>query len=240
VVAEQAGGGELARIPRRATTKKALIHAFVAFHLFAVLAWSFTPEQGPGPLSKALCRRVEHYMLPTGLWQSWMMFAPNPAMYNVYLQAEVTFRDETHATWQFPRLETFGYFERYRKERYRRWASGRVWIQGLNGGANRAVGEAAAQYAARQVSQDPANPPARVELYYYYARIPPPSREQLARRVPSPPVWERKSVFACEFDEAGVPHSKGVNPDTRPAGTLPAQSQPGAAQGAAAPEGAGQ
>ena len=136
--------------------KKWLIHAFVLFHLAAAVVWAFTDSPPRTKLERAARGRFAFYMFPTGLWQAWDMFAPNPALANVYLETEVTFRDGSRTMWKVPRMEQLGYWERYRKERYRKWANERVASAG-EGPGGALLCNAAARFAARQVER-PDNP----------------------------------------------------------------------------------
>lgn len=174
--------------------RRTLIHAFVAFHLVAVAAWSFTSSGSKSPVDRAVRAAFGWYMFPTGLWQAWNMFAPNPGMSNVYLEAEVTLRDGTRATWKFPRMDELGYFERYRVERYRKWGNERVWA-----GANPdpVIAADAARFAARQVER-PDNPATKVELVRYRAQIPSPKRGGLIPHDQPVREWDRRVFFTLE------------------------------------------
>ena len=156
------------------------------------------------------------------------MFAPNPAMANAYLEAEVTFRDGSRATWPFPRMDRMGYFERFRKERYRKWATERVnW---MGGKPDPALAEAAARFAARQVDRGPDNPPWAIELVRYWAPTPPPSRRAMLPYGVDPFEWERQPIFAGRFDEAGVLtrfEAVTTQPATQPAGEAAAGDDSG-------------
>jgi hypothetical protein len=176
-----------------------LIHAFVLFHLFAVVCWSFTSTESSSRIDRAVRAGLGFYMLPTGLWQAWNMFAPNPAMSNVYLEAEVTLADGIRAVWKFPRMSELGYFERYRKERYRKWATERVWSAGRG---EPLVVEGAARYAARQVER-PGNPARLVELVRYRAQVPSPKRWDIRPHAERPQSWDRLVFYTCRLDASG-------------------------------------
>lgn len=96
------------------------MNAFIAFHVCCIAVWSV-----PGPLQPAAVRAVVDvvtpYMIRSGLWQGWDMFAPDPLALEIDLVAEVTFADGHQATWIFPRMQEMPYLERYRKERWRKW-----------------------------------------------------------------------------------------------------------------------
>jgi hypothetical protein len=187
--------------PRRPRVRKILIHAFVAFHVTAVVFWSFSNSPLRTPLEKRVHPKFGRYMYPLGLWQSWIMFAPNPAMHNAYVEAEVTFRDGSRTTWTFPRMDKLGYFERLRKERYRKWANERVVY--MFSRPDPVLAEAAAKFVVRQLGTRPDNPPETVELVRYRAYIPPPGRRGLVRYDFEPTEWERQPILTCHFDAAG-------------------------------------
>jgi hypothetical protein len=207
----------------RLRLKKAVIHILVGAHLAAVICWSFLPANGGSPLGRVLRPRLAHYMLPTGFWQTWDMFGNSP-LSNNYLEAEVTFADGSRATWPFPRVERLPYFQRYRAERYRKWATERVIAAG---DPSAVVVEAAAKFAARQVER-PGNPARKVELIRYRSQTPPPRRGQLRPHSEPPGDWERQLLYTCEFDATGQLTSAGLA--TQPAATQPAATQPGDAQ----------
>jgi len=61
-------------------------------------------------------------MLWAGLFQSWDTFAPNPRPVNSYIKAVVITQNHHIHAWTFPRMEELSFGERYRKERYRKFA----------------------------------------------------------------------------------------------------------------------
>lgn len=170
--------------------RRILISAFLLFHIVAILSWSL-------PLNSLLVaeikQKVTPYMLWSGLFQVWDMFAPEPPMLNAYLEAEVTFRDGRTAIWKFPRMQELGYVERYFKERYRKWANERVRAD-----ANAALWPDAARYVARQYST-PGNPPVRVRLIRHWSDIAAPPRPG---ETAVPAVW-RRYVFYTHFVNPG-------------------------------------
>jgi hypothetical protein len=189
--------------------KRAVLHALILFHLAAVACWSFSTIDSRMPLNQMLRSRLGWYVWPTGFWQAWDMFAPNPVVANIYLEADVTLSDGSHVTWEFPRADRMGYFERYRKERYRKWATERVWSQGR---VNPRIAQAAAEYAARQVER-PGNPVRRVELVRYQSLIDPPRRAPLPHYRKPPSAWDRLVFFTWTPGAGGV---VTVAPSTAP------------------------
>ena len=69
------------------TLKRLAISAFVVVHLAAVVQWNM-PKSA---LKDRLGFRAwtDYYMLPTGLWQSWDMFGPDPQRASSYPEAVV-------------------------------------------------------------------------------------------------------------------------------------------------------
>jgi hypothetical protein len=199
--------------------KRAVLHALILFHLAAVACWSFSTIDSRMPLNQMLRSRLGWYVWPTGFWQAWDMFAPNPATANVYLEADVTLADGSHVTWEFPRADRMGYFERYRKERYRKWATERVWA---HGSVNPRIAQAAAKYAARQVER-PGNPARRVELVRYHSPIGRPGRPPLPHYRDPPTVWDRHVFFAWAPETGGVVTTAPAAP---PSATQPADGMP--------------
>lgn len=61
------------------------------------------------------------YLLSTGLWQGWDMFAPNPADTDVYVQATVTFKDGTDTTFTMHRIKDLPIFQKFVDERFRKY-----------------------------------------------------------------------------------------------------------------------
>jgi hypothetical protein len=89
------------------------------FHLIAITCWAF-------PWNFSAVREVKElvrpYMVWSGLFQTWDMFAPDPKSINSYMRAVVITQDRHIKVWNFPRMEELSFGERYRKERYRKFA----------------------------------------------------------------------------------------------------------------------
>ena len=109
---------------------------------------------------------VRPYMLWTGLFQSWDTFAPSPPVVNSFVKAVVVTRDGHLDVWAFPRMEQLSYNERYRKERYRKFAE---VMQQPN---NAAIWPDIARHVARLFNNQ-ADPPAKVLLIQYQTDITP-------------------------------------------------------------------
>ncbi|MCU1298711.1 MAG: hypothetical protein JWO91_2989 [Acidobacteriaceae bacterium] len=95
------------------------INAFLIFHILAITCWC-VPINSP---LVAFCKdRVRPYFLWSGLFQAWDMFSPIPKAANTCIEATVVYKDGSRTTWTFPRMEQLSLFERYFKERYRKFA----------------------------------------------------------------------------------------------------------------------
>jgi hypothetical protein len=200
------------------------LHALILFHVAAVACWSFSTNDPRMPLNRMLRSRLGRYVWPTGFWQAWDMFAPNPVVANVYLEGEVTLADGSRVTWPFPRADRMGYFERYRRERFRKWGTQRVWAGGK---VDPAVAQAAAAYAARQVAR-PENPARRVELVRYLAPIDLPKGKPLPHYRDPPRQYERLVFYTWTPDAGGT---LTAAPATAPSATAPSQQTPDAHAG---------
>src|SRR5215469_9235794 len=145
---------------------RALFSAFIAFNLFAIVSWCVPLES---PLVSA-CRNLSRpYLVWTGLFQKWDMFAPDPSKLNCYLGAQIAFRDGRTALWTFPRMENLGVIDKYFKERYRKYANDNLRLN-----ADAPAWPDAARYIAR-LHYSPANPPVSVSLVRYWSIVPPPT-----------------------------------------------------------------
>ena len=96
-----------------------VISIFILFNLVAILSWAIPLQVTPLPQIKEI---VRPYLLWAGLFQSWDFFAPNPRPVNSYIEAVAGTRDHHTRVFNFPRMEHLSYGQRYREERYRKFA----------------------------------------------------------------------------------------------------------------------
>jgi hypothetical protein len=94
------------------------IMVFVLFHLIAITLWALPVENR---LVTGVREVIRPYMLWSGLFQSWDMFAPNPKSVNAYVKAVIITQHRHIQIFTFPRMETLSLRERYSKERYRKF-----------------------------------------------------------------------------------------------------------------------
>lgn len=94
------------------------VSAFVFFHVLAIGSWCLPFNPAPVRACRSL---AGPYLLWSGLFQSWDMFAPSPLRTNSYLEARLIYADGTTEYWAFPRMDRMSLTERYAKERYRKF-----------------------------------------------------------------------------------------------------------------------
>ena len=95
------------------------ISVFILFNLIAITSWA-VPLNVP-PL-REIKEIVRPYLLWTGLFQSWDFFAPNPRPVNSYIEAVAVTQNHHMRVFYFPRMDQLSFGERYREERYRKFA----------------------------------------------------------------------------------------------------------------------
>jgi hypothetical protein len=109
---------------------------------------------------------VAPYMQWTALTQSWDTFAPDPKAVNAYVKAVVITRKHHIHVWTFPRMEQLSFTERYRKERYRKFAENLVEEK------NAVLWPDISRYVAG-LYKNSADPPDKVMLVQFLADITP-------------------------------------------------------------------
>lgn len=166
------------------------VKAFVIFHLLAVTIWAL-PNPGPAIQEgrdksrgvdkvrewnwrgfKLTSNPFRHYVLSTGFWQYWDMFAPNPAATDFYGEADVWYRDGTQTLYRYPRVYTLPIPEKYLKERYRKY------FERAHGDNFKTLWPRFAQRIALLMTKDPTNPVVKVRLRRYWQQVAPPGKPQ--------------------------------------------------------------
>jgi hypothetical protein len=139
------------------------ISVFIVFHLIAIICWTV-----PNDFLFVVEVRdlVGPYMQWTALTQSWDTFAPDPKAVNAYVKAVVITRKHHIHVWTFPRMEQLSFTERYRKERYRKFAENLVEEK------NAILWPDIARHVAG-LYKNPADPPDKVMLVEFLADITP-------------------------------------------------------------------
>jgi hypothetical protein len=137
------------------------ISTFILFHLIVITCWAAPTNFW---LVAGIRGLVRPYMLWSGLFQSWDTFAPNPPTVNSYVKAAVVTQHHHIHVWAFPRMEELSYSQRYRQERYRKFAE--VMLQPNNA----AILPDIAKHIARSFNSQ-TDPPERVLLVQYQTDI---------------------------------------------------------------------
>ncbi len=165
------------------------IKCFVLFHLLAITVWALpNPPQGivDGKVEPAGTDWIlvydkkyvqpappfQQYLILTGFWQYWDMFAPDPVQQDVWCDAEVLYKDGSKRRYGYPRIYDLPILAKYPKERYRKFferapdpTSAFLWAQ-------------FGQRIAYLNADNPANPPVKVFLHKHVLLISPPGLPQ--------------------------------------------------------------
>jgi hypothetical protein len=147
------------------TARKWAVSAFVLAHLFALVVWNL-PSQVL--LRQRLIPTLDWYMQPTGLWQDWGMFAPDPGKASVALEAVTVDRHGVLRTYTFPKLTGLSVPAAAWRFRHAKYAS---VIAHESSAAHR---EFAARTVLRRLDIDPRAYPVDVQLLYRMRETPPP------------------------------------------------------------------
>jgi hypothetical protein len=139
------------------------ISAFIFVHLIAITLWAIPYDFSFIVRAREL---IQPYMRWTGLFQTWNMFAPNPIPENMHIKAVVITEHHHIHVWDYPRMDQLSFEERYRKERYLKFA------EKLLEDRNSLLLADVVKHIAR-FYDDPADPPEKVILLKYEAEIRP-------------------------------------------------------------------
>lgn len=144
--------------------KKNLQCCVAIAYIVAVFFWSM-------PSGIPFASASNHFFGPalrfSGLWQSWDMFAPTPANEDVYVTVNARYPGGGVQTHNISQMSAMGYYERYSKERWRKWAS-----EYLRTEQNRSMWEPAARFFAKKYSTDYPTPISEIELVRHWKSIP--------------------------------------------------------------------
>jgi hypothetical protein len=139
------------------------ISAFLLFHIVAITCWCVPLES---PLIDAFRSVVRPYLLWSGLFQSWDMFAPSPKTLNGYVEAVVIYKDGSIRNWAFPRMEHLTARDRYSADRYRKF------VENLKEDRSLALWPDAARHIA-WLNNNRSSPPEMVILVRHWSEIVP-------------------------------------------------------------------
>lgn len=114
---------------------------------------------------------TSYYLLSTGLWQGWDMFAPNPADTDVWVDSVVTFEDGSEKIIDLRRIYTLSIPEKYIQERFRKFR------ERFSDDANGWKWPHAAYRFALEAKRATGKEPVRVALRRHWQEIRPPGQE---------------------------------------------------------------
>lgn len=171
-------------------SRRAALSAFIALHLAAIWAWCLPDGFA---LRRALTRPIAPYVVGVGLWQGWDMFSPNPRAVNIRVGAEVELADGAVLPYEFPQMDRLGFWRRYQKERFRKWANDNLRLD-----KNPDLWQPAAKWVAR-LHEKPGAEVAKVRLWRRWWDIPPPRASGRLGRL-EPPERDRKEFMFYELD----------------------------------------
>jgi hypothetical protein len=152
------------REPNSTVVRKSIISIFLLCYIYAI-GLSLLPVS---PVRNALFDPIRPLLLYSGLWENFIVFAPNPPMTNVDLTAKIQRRNGETIIWQYPRMDKLSILDRIEKERYRKFGSDH-----LNYDAEVMFRPDLARFVAR-LYRDDDNPPQTITLQRHWADIPAP------------------------------------------------------------------
>lgn len=139
---------------------------------------------------------VRPYMISTGLWQFWDMFAPNPNSLEVWLDAEVHFQDGSRQTVLYPKVSSMSHWDRFVKERHFKY------VERVNPDVFAWKRPALAQWLALKAANDPKNPPVLVDLRRHFRVLRPYGQQ-------SDPVSRTEAMGSFQVDQVKLRRAKG-------------------------------
>jgi hypothetical protein len=141
-----------------------IVSAFVIFHLSAIIVWTIPPCY----IKDHLVPLYRYYVLPTGMWQWWAIFAPDPVRDTIVMDAEVIDAKGMRHIYEFPRIADLPWFQkmaRYRQPKFTGNMANQEYL---------VARKFTARYAAWKLDLDPTAFPLSVSLYYQVKDTPPP------------------------------------------------------------------
>ncbi len=162
---------------------------FVLFHVIAITVWALpqppdTKKTDRLPwynTQRLLVFNQEHlhnfplisdYVLVTGFWQYWDMFAPNPVQRDQWCDADVVYKNGQTKKYQYPRIFDLPIPTKYIKERYRKF------YERAQDSNYAFLWARSAQNIALLNYDDPNNPPVEIRMHRHYQWVAAPGKLQ--------------------------------------------------------------
>lgn len=166
---------------------KSLISAFIICYVSVILVF-LSPKTA---LTNAITGSIKPWWFFAGFQQRWELFSPSIRTLNVHTVAMVTFENGTVTLWELPRLEQMNAFDKFRKDKLRKWAADSVPWEPY-----KQFWPDLARYVGR-IHYDPKNKPVSLTLLRLTADIPPPS--VAVRRELFAPHTKLSTCFSYRF-----------------------------------------
>ena len=164
------------------------VKAFVAFHLVAITVYALPnppqelmdgkrPAYGTEPIlvwNKNYLKSFQPFtccLYVTGFWQYWDMFSPDPSSTDLWLDAEVKYKDGSVKHYQYPRMYLLPIPMKFLEERFRKF------YERVNSDDYSQLWPLVAQRIAHEMD-NPSNPPTEVRLVRHWMTIMPPGTAQ--------------------------------------------------------------
>ncbi len=148
----------------RMMARRGAISIFLVLHLAAVALWNLPAC----PLRARFEGLAAYYILPTGLWQYWGMFAPDPIRDTLTAEAMAMDAQGKLHRFGFPKIADYSFWAQIPRVRFSKFTCN------LNEPTLRVHREFAARHAVRQMNLPEEAFPVHVELNYQLWRSPPP------------------------------------------------------------------
>ncbi len=159
------------------TARRLVLSVLLLFQVGSTVLWCI-PEC---PIRKWLTPYAKYYVIPTGQWQSWAMFAPDPMRDSITAEAEVIDKNGMRYAFQFPKLADFNRIEGIVHFRFSKYTAN------LAGDEFRYARECAARHVLRRMNLAEDLYPLTVHLFYQMQITPAPGDEAAASS-PTKPV----------------------------------------------------
>lgn len=180
----------------RPALRRTAVNIFIAYHLVAIWVWCLPKDFA---LRAPLLKWTAPYIVRSGLWQHWTMFSPNPRTENIRVGAEITYANGSVQSYEFPQMDRLGYMERYRRERFRKWANDNLRLDDHS-----RLWPPAARWVARLHSGGP-QPVSRVRLVRRWSAQRPPAARGWNGRIEAQERTIQEYFFHQQKVEPGKP-----------------------------------
>ena len=125
--------------------------------------------------------------------QNWRLFSPHLSEHNMHMTDVLTFEDGTKMAWDFPRMERLSQFNRFKDEKFRKWA-----VDCLPTDKYKEFYPDVARFLGRKF-YNPENKPVALAMSMWWADIPPPSANK------GPDDLPPQSKYCPRFEYRYVP-----------------------------------